>query len=253
MGAARMAPLDRLKYAAGAVESGAAKAKLLIAAGSERKVGDAERSATDTYAPGAVTEFDLGMGAASKVARESRLLVAPLLVPGERAGNIDVFNAVGDTLVSQGLLERALGAVTTEIYRKATEMDMRFVARVMGIPRIAVAGNPSDQAIVDRRTPSTYLAEVVRTMRSASALAAQDQERMTAETKRKVDALEGFLQGKNVDFVSPGEFADYSSSSWDRDLNRVEFDPDSGRMFSWVRRSSGITYDNPSDPIGYYE
>lgn len=253
MGAARMAPLDRLEYAASAVSSDRAQAKVLVAAGSERIVQDGERSATDMYAPDAVTEFDLSVGAARKVARESGLLVASLFVPGERAGNIDVFNTAGNALIRQGQLTRSLGAVTTEIYRKATEMDLRFVARELGVPLIGVAGNPSDPAIVQRRTPATYLAEVVRTMRSASALAAQGIERSEAETRRKTHALDEFLRDKSVETLSPGSYADYANSSWDRDLNRVEFDADSGKLFTWVKRSSGITYDSPSDPVGYYE
>lgn len=251
MGAARMAPLDRLQYAANAVVSGEAKAKLLIAAGSERVVGDAERSATDLYAPGAVTEFDLSLGAVSRVAHDSRLLVAPLRVPGVQAGNIDVFNAASDALIRQGQLTRSLGAVTTEIYRKATEMDLRIVAREKGIPYIAVAGNPSDPAIVDRRTPATYLAEVVRTMRSASALAAQGAERSGAEAQRRTEVLDGFLEDKGgVERIVPGEYADYSDG---RTIMRAEFDPRSGELTTWLRYSSGLWYDGPDDYVGYYE
>lgn len=251
MGAARMAPLDRLSYAADAVTSGAASAKLLIAAGSERKVGDGERSATDTYAPGAVTEFDLSSSAAIQVARESRLLVSPLFVPGEAAGNLDVFNAAANTLTRQGILTRALGAVTTEIYRKATEMDLRFVAREIGIPSIAVAGNPSDPAIVARRTPATYLAEVVRTMRSASALESQGVARIEAESQRRIHVLDEFLQDKGgVEFYTPGKGADYNDG---RVVMRADFDSDSGKLTTWLRKSGGLTYMDASDPIGYYD
>lgn len=251
MGAARMAPLDRLNYAAAAVNSGAANAKLLIAAGSERKVGDGERSATDTYAPGAVTEFNLSSGAAARVAKDSGFLIASLLVPGEEAGNLDVFKTVGNALTRQGLLTRSLGAVTTEIYRKATEMDLRIVAREMGIPSIAVAGNPSDPAIVASRTLATYLAEVVRTMRSASDLEAQSVVRAEAETQRRTNVLDEFLKDKGgVEFYAPGEGADYNDG---RVVMRAEFDSDSGRLTTWLRKSGGLTYMDASDPVGYYD
>jgi hypothetical protein len=60
LGGANLSPLLRLRYGL----SAGATFGAVVLLGSDRKVGPKERSATDTYAPGAVTEYDLMNGAA---------------------------------------------------------------------------------------------------------------------------------------------------------------------------------------------
>lgn len=59
LGGANLAPFDRLRYG---MEQGA-KYKHIVLLGGGRKVGENEKPKTDTYAPGARTEFDLMNGA----------------------------------------------------------------------------------------------------------------------------------------------------------------------------------------------
>jgi hypothetical protein len=65
LGGAKLSCLLRTRFAKNVIEQNAApKAVFLLA--SMRPVGDAEREAADTYAPGAETEFDLFVAAAQK-------------------------------------------------------------------------------------------------------------------------------------------------------------------------------------------
>lgn len=66
LGGARLSCLLRTQWAAEVVSRGGGVRETVLLA-SERPVGDSERDATDTYAPGAKTEFDLFVSAASEV------------------------------------------------------------------------------------------------------------------------------------------------------------------------------------------
>jgi hypothetical protein len=62
LGGARYSCLYRTKYAIQIVNQLKEKPKAIVLLSSHRKVSDSERTATDTYAPEAVTEFDLFNG-----------------------------------------------------------------------------------------------------------------------------------------------------------------------------------------------
>lgn len=187
LGAARQAPADRARYA---VQASFEKADFnqLLGVGSERPLGDAEKENAASYAPGAEIEADLTKAAVTSVAvNENQRLAADrgafpkivhfnhMTVEGERAGTPDVIEKV-----MSEVRERAkkmnreipasfrLGAVTTQIYQTATALDVARTAQKFGITETAVGGNPSDPAIVARRTPATYLSEVLRTLKAAA-------------------------------------------------------------------------------------
>ncbi|MDR2045060.1 MAG: hypothetical protein LBQ15_12035 [Clostridium sp.] len=66
LGGARLSCLLRSRLARHAIRSGAGVPKAVVFLTSMRPIGDAEREATDTYAPNAETEFDLSVAAAQK-------------------------------------------------------------------------------------------------------------------------------------------------------------------------------------------
>lgn len=66
LGGARLSCLLRTEWAAQILREGV-ETRDVVLLGSERPVADSERDATDTYAPGAATEFDLFVAAGSAV------------------------------------------------------------------------------------------------------------------------------------------------------------------------------------------
>jgi hypothetical protein len=171
LGAARQANLDRARYAAAAVGSDQATADMLIVTGSDRPLNDQEQSNTANYAPEAATEFDLATGAARVVQAENLGVNVRLSnTEGARATTTDVINKVLSDLASQGvsLDGLRLGAVTTQIYQPFTAIEVAAAAKRFGVTDTFVAGNPSDPEIVARRTPATYLSEILRTLRAAA-------------------------------------------------------------------------------------
>lgn len=179
LGAARQAPKDRALYAARAIHEGRATAQKVVIVGSARKLGEAEQENTANYAPGAVTEFDLCVGAAEAVKQEfPEIEVETMFVDSEKAGTPQVVEHILSELQSRDELPEGarLAAVTTQIYQTATSLDVARVAERFGISDTLVAGNPSDPNIVAKRTPATYLSEILRTMRAA-ALALQSEQK----------------------------------------------------------------------------
>ena len=174
LGGARMSNLDRAAYAAEAVKSNEAKIDHLIVAGSARKVGDGERAATDSYAPGAITEFDL-CDAAADIVRNNYpgLEVRAYPAGDEKAGTPKVIESVLRYLKAHGQLSEGsrISVVTTQIYQASTSLDAARVGKLFGVETMA-AGNPSDPKVVDARTPATYKSEIIRTLQAAT-LAAQ--------------------------------------------------------------------------------
>ncbi len=170
LGGARQSNLDRAKYAAEAVKEGGATIDRLIVAGSFRPLNDAEKENVSNYAPNAQTEFGLCGGAAKQIATDyPELKVRAIPVPGEKAGTPEVLEHVFSLMRKQGILPEGsrVAAVTTQIYQASTSLDIARVGKQFGLEAMA-AGNPSDQKIVDARTPATYLSEVLRTLRAAS-------------------------------------------------------------------------------------
>lgn len=174
LGATRMANLDRTLYAAEAARSGQADIDRIVVAGSARKVQDGERSATDTYAPGAITEYDLCSAAVTAVKEKyPELEITSYPAGDEKAGTPDVLANSFRYLRVRGSLPEGtrVGVVTTQIYQASTSIDARRVGKQFGLD-IMAAGNPSDPKIVEGRTPATYKSEIIRTLKAA-VLAAQ--------------------------------------------------------------------------------
>jgi hypothetical protein len=170
LGGARQSNLDRTRYAVDAIKKGNATFKHLVVAGSSRELQEAERENTTNYAPGAKTEFDLCVGAAATAAKENPgLVVSVMYVEDKRAGKPTVIENVLATLQSNGSLPggASVAAVTTQIYQTSTERDLARIAEQFGVAETFVAGNPSDPSVVAKRTPATYLSEVLCTLRAA--------------------------------------------------------------------------------------
>lgn len=186
LGGARRAPLDRALYAVQASFENA-DFNQLIGVGSERPLHEAEQEAATDYAPGAEIEADLTKAAVLNVAPgESQRLAQQkgkypkiiyfdnMTVEGERASTQDVIEKVMSSVRERAdKMDRKipknfrLGAVTTQIYQAATALDVARAAKKFGVTETAVAGNPSDPAIIAKRTPATYFSEVLRTLKAA--------------------------------------------------------------------------------------
>jgi hypothetical protein len=180
LGAARQANPDRLRYAAKAIRDGRATTRKLVIVGSARKLKEAEQENTANYAPGAATEFDLCEGAARTIAKEfPELDIEAMFVDDEKADTARVVEHVLATLLAGGALPEgaSIGAVTTQIYQTATSFDVARAAEKFGVARTFVGGNPSNPKIVAKRTPATYLSEVLRTLKAAAQALPRDEER----------------------------------------------------------------------------
>lgn len=162
LGAARMAPYDRLKYAAKAIRAGQAAGQL-IAAGSTRKLAPGEAAAA-TYAPEtAITEEDLLKAAAMMIGEEDNLDVQVIIIDNERAHNSLILDGIANSIPNI----RRLAGVTTQIYQVRTSLDFERQGEIRGI-RTAVAGNPSDPMVVAKRTPATYQSEIAGAQKAAA-------------------------------------------------------------------------------------
>lgn len=165
LGGARQSNLDRLRYVAEAIQSGNAKIEMLVIAGSTRKLNVVEQENVSNYAPGAKSEADLCYAAASVVNSESNLPIVVMIVGDEKAGNQAVIEKVMANMPLDSSARVAV--VTTQFYQAAAELDLTRVARKHCITDTMAAGNPSDPTIVRKRSDSTYLSEVLRTLRAA--------------------------------------------------------------------------------------
>ena len=162
LGGARQSNLDRAFYAAKAQLAGDSKFRILVVAGSNRTLLDAEMENVQNYAPDARTEYDLCRAAAKAVLDKYNIPAGHFLADDARAG-------------TPAIIERVLGqydaigvaAVTTQIYQLSTELDLRRVAALFRIIDTFVAGTPSAPATISARTTATYLSEVLRTLRAA--------------------------------------------------------------------------------------
>jgi len=169
LGGARQSNLDRTNYAVDAIKASQANVKQFIVAGSSRELNEAEQENTANYAPGAQTEFDLCVGAAATVSKENPGLVASVMyVDDKKAGTPAVIEKVLATLQANGSLPEGskVATVTTQIYQSSTQLDLDRVAKQFGVNETFTAGNPSDPNVVAKRTPATYLSEVLRTLRA---------------------------------------------------------------------------------------
>lgn len=163
LGAARMANYDRLKFAADAITTGKASG-LLVAVGGLRKLVPGELEAAQSYAPeDAQTEADLLRGAAQKIGQEYDLDVPVVIALNEKAHNAMLVDAVMEKFPK---INRLAG-VTTQIYQVRTALDFELQGKTSGVST-AIAGNPSDPALVAKRTPATYQSEVAGAQKAAA-------------------------------------------------------------------------------------
>lgn len=177
LGAARQANLDRPTYAMNARLSHTALFAGMTIVGSARKIGEAERENVANYAPEVTafggTEFDLVVAAARTVAREyPGYSIGVNYVDNPKASTENVLRSVTLDLTNNTAKPAVLksgdriATVTTQIYQPATALDTMRIAEQFGLDGFT-AGNPSDPNIVAKRTPATYLSEVLRTTRAA--------------------------------------------------------------------------------------
>lgn len=163
LGAARMANYDRLKYGAEAIRTGNAAGRL-IAAGSIRELKPGEAASAAYYASEvSATEADLLHSAAEKIGEEYDIEVPVVIVGDRRAHNAMIF----DGIIRAFPHVRRLAGITTQIYQVPTSLDFERQGRLAGVAT-AIAGNPSDPAIVAKRTPATYQSEVTRAQKAAA-------------------------------------------------------------------------------------
>lgn len=180
LGGARQSNLDRTRYAADAITAKQARVGHVIVAGTMRPLNDLEKENVANYAPGAETEFGLCVGAGLTVADEvPDLMPSFVKLHSQLGGTPAVLDRVMSALSSRELLtERSrIGAVVTQIYQPSTALDLTRIARRYGVSRTLAAGNPSDPNIVAKRTPATYLNEVIRTLHAAAFFTKEDSER----------------------------------------------------------------------------
>jgi hypothetical protein len=170
LGGANQQNHERPAYALEAMKEGKASFKQLVIAGSSRKLKDPEIANAANYAKDPVTEFDLCVAGAAKVAAEyPGVPVSVLLVDDEKAGTPDVIESVLNFMQANSNLPKdaRVAAVTTQIYQESTELDLARVAQKFGITKSEAAGIPSPAKTIEGRTPATYLSEVVRTLKAA--------------------------------------------------------------------------------------
>lgn len=170
LGGARQSNLDRTRLAGQAAAEGSATFGRLVVAGSRRNLYEQEQENVSNYAPGATTEADLLVGAANTVANENSEVHPEVhVVDGEHAGTPDVIESVLQEMHDRGELPEGakVAAITTQIYQASTELDLARVANKFGVSETFTAGNSSDPNVVAKRTPATYLSEILRTLRAA--------------------------------------------------------------------------------------
>jgi hypothetical protein len=171
IGGANQAPLIRAKYVLDAISRGQKIAHLILTGSKRRILKDGERNNVRNYAPDAITEFDLAKAVFDKLAPGSgdlRISLCPIDM--EFAHNYNVL----DYVISEYYQIRTLDypsicAVSTQIYQPALELDLLRAARNNEIlpENILAAATPSSRAVIDGRTPLSYLAELNRTFRAA--------------------------------------------------------------------------------------
>lgn len=171
LGGARQAPKDRNEFVKNALKSGAATAGMVIEAGSTRKLMEDEKFAVTKYVPDANTEFDLCMAAAKVIT--SKIPTQPIYaskVKDEKAGSLAVIERALATAQALGGLPAGarVAVVTTQIYSAAAAVDLARFKKKFGLGEPGVAASPSDKEVIDARSISTYLSEVVRTIRTAA-------------------------------------------------------------------------------------
>lgn len=186
LGGARQAPADRARYAVKCLFSTADFIEVAVL-GSQRPLNEQEQANVTNYALKAQTEADLAVAATTVLQQEDSRLAEerqvkpkikhayPRAIDQVKASTADVVAFELSKITGRGTEAEVelpqgfkLGAVTTQIYQPATQLDIVRVAKDYGITDVFTAGNPSDPNVVAKRTTATYLSEVLRTLRAAS-------------------------------------------------------------------------------------
>lgn len=170
LGGANKAPYDRAKSILEAIESGKISTKLVVFSGSPRKISDAEKQKSSSYAPGAETEADLARGALNALKQE----YADLL--NEQGIDFEVLETAEGTYTATEIeqliqhfnlpKDSRIGLQTTQIYQPFTQLEASAVGYSKGI-EIIVAGHASSESVVSSRKPETYLSELTRALLSS--------------------------------------------------------------------------------------
>jgi hypothetical protein len=192
MAGARQSNVDRTMYALRCAYDKADFQSMGVV-GSTRKLNSGEKSNVANYALGAETEKDLIIAAVRLIEDENNRLADENHLHGpnvrywgweildqEKAGTPDVLRYVFDGMVKQRVVKEGIesgdfrvGAVTTQIYQVSTGLDLARIAKEFGIKDTFAAGCPSDPNAVARRTPATYISEILRTLRAAANYSAE--------------------------------------------------------------------------------
>lgn len=261
LGGARQSNKDRTDYAVKAIKEGKATARRLVVAGSGRKLNEAEQLNTANYAPGAEIEYDLCAAAAAAAAKEAPgLITSQQYIADPKAGTPAVIESVLAALqASRSLPEGAsVAAVTTQIYQTSTERDLARVAKRFGVAETFTAGNPSDPNIVAKRTPATYLSEVLRTLRAAVNDVEAERNTTPEQVRERVARIQaGISHATRQDRELRGMLDAIDRQN--PQLSETITKPDGSVVvrevsgLEWTKYSSGISYSGPHDMVGFHD
>lgn len=212
LGGARMSCLYRTRYAKQLVQKQGVKTAQIAALTGMRPIADSERTATDTYAPDASTEYDLMKAAVIQSFRLSgdwkkrgeaserpnsswvletyekasviSVLAAPSSRPEERRAN------TADTLLFWSQLSESQGCkdilmVTSQIYVPYQHLE---AVRTLGLPcgfAIETVGFPREwsSSMQGLQTAANYLQEIRSTILSANKIIEYRKEKTDENTK----------------------------------------------------------------------
>jgi hypothetical protein len=186
LGGARRSPLHRLMHAVQAIRDGKASSKVIVVAGSTRKLDPdpekkpVEKPIVQDFAPGAETEYDLCVGACETIlARFPELDIVTVCEDDPKSGNDGVIKAIMQAC-KNGLADKygfnvdkmTFAGVTTQIYVRGLHYDLARNARIYGWTDYFAAGHASDPEMIFNRTLATYNSECLTTIRKAAIAAA---------------------------------------------------------------------------------
>lgn len=171
-GGARDAMPDRAEYAARAQESGLIAVKKTVVIGDPRELPEGERNHVAPWAPNIKQGFGMATATVAKLRRDHPELY------GEQNDKLDVLHlqtakpdqraAVHEAILREGIRAGGrIAVVTSALYVPFKTHKSLAVARQLGV-QVDVAGVPSRQDVVARRTTDTYLSENAQTLMSAA-------------------------------------------------------------------------------------
>lgn len=171
LGAARMAPRDRLEHLLKALRSGHATTDWLGGVGSGRVLSDEEQKIVESYAKGAKIESDLIQAAWNDLRGEYGDVAGTvniLRVESQSARNMDVMRLVMETMRQEHLLhdEAVVTFSTNRIYEAFTTVDAAILNLDYPGVLIEVVSCPASEVALKARNDGTYRSEIMRTYRA---------------------------------------------------------------------------------------